>query len=105
MLKLEIIPEVILAILFNTEIVPKVILAILVLFRAVFSDIHQPNLLHRPKITKSKHKIFTIDLSRETIMEAKLLEPANWNRDIDAPSPRLFCDCLPQCTIHTLFIK
>ena len=52
MLKLEIIPEVILAILFTTEIVPEVILAILVLFRAVFSYIHQPNLLHRPKIAK-----------------------------------------------------
>ena len=57
MLKLEIIPEVILAILFNTEIVPKVILAILVLFRAVFSDIHQPNLLHRPEITKSTQNV------------------------------------------------
>ena len=57
MSKLEIIPEVILAILFTTEIVPEVILAILVLFRAVFSYIHQTNLLHRPKITKSKFSL------------------------------------------------
>ena len=100
MLKLEIIPEVILAILFTTEIVPEVILAILVLFRAVFSYIHQPNLLHRPKITKSKQSTH-----KRKRKEAKLSEPANWNRDIDAPSPRLFCNCLPQGTIHTLFIK
>ena len=90
MLKLEIIPEVILTILFTTEIVPEVILAILVLFRAVFSYIHQPNLLHRPEMTKSKQSIH-----KRKRKEAKLSEPANWNRDIDAPSPRLLCNCLP----------
>ena len=39
------------------EIVPEVILAILVLFRAVFSHIHQTNLLHCPKI-QSQNKVF-----------------------------------------------
>ena len=79
------------------EKVPEVILTILVLFRAVFSHIHQTNLLHRPEITKSKQSIH-----KRKRNEAKLLEPANWNRDIDAPSPWLLCDCLPQGTIHTL---
>ena len=83
----------------SVEIIPEVILAILVLFRAVFSYIHQTNLLHCPKITKSKQSIH-----KRKRNEAKLLEPANWNRDIDAASPWLLCDCLPQGTIHTLLI-